>query len=110
MKDDLDELLGEDWRTRFVPEADRAFWTFEREVFERGALDRKTKGLIAVAVSCMLRCRHCTRSHIEDVLEAGATRAEVAEALAVLWVIGSGVQIVWNRDGFEEHLREAIRT
>ena len=105
MKEDFDELLGADWRREFLPEADRAFWEFKREVFEDGALDRKTKELIAVVVSCMLRCRHCTRSHIESALEAGASRAEVAEALAVLWVIGSGVQVVWNKEGFETHLR-----
>ena len=105
VKEDFDELLGADWRREFLPEADRAFWEFKREVFENGALDRKTKELIAVVVSCMLRCRHCTRSHIESALEVGASRAEVAEALGVLWVIGSGVQVVWNKEGFEAHLR-----
>ena len=105
MKDDFAELLGENWRQDFIPEADRAFWDFKREVFEEGALDRKTKELIAVAVSSMLRCRHCTRAHIQAALKAGASKAEIAEALSVLWVIGSGVQIVWNKEGFEEHLR-----
>lgn len=105
MKEDFDELLGAEWRETFLPEADRAFWKFKREIFEAGALERKTKELIATVVSCMLRCRDCTRSHITAALAEGATRAEVAEALGVLWVIGSGVQIVWNKAGFEEHLR-----
>lgn len=105
MKDDFDELLGEGWRQELIPEADRAFWAFKREIFEGGALDRKTKELIAVAVSSMLRCPTCTRGHVEAAFDAGATRAEVAETLAVLWVIGSGVQVVWNKDNFEEHLR-----
>lgn len=105
MYEDFDELLGDGWRQEFIPEADRAFWAFKREVFEEGALDRKSKELIAAAVSSMLRCRHCTRSHIEGALKAGASKAEVAETLSVLWVIGSGVQVVWNKDGFEEHLR-----
>ena len=98
-------VLGEDWRNRLLPDADRAFWAFKREIFEGAALDRKTKELIAVVVSSMLRCPKCTRSHMEAALEAGATEAEIAEALGVLWVIGSGVQIVWNKDGFETHLR-----
>ena len=105
MYEDFDELLGENWRREFIPEADRAFWAFKREVFEGGVLDRKIKELIAVAVSSMLRCRHCTRSHIQAAFKAGATKAEVAETLAVLWVTGSGVQIVWNQEGFMEHLR-----
>lgn len=105
MFEDFAELLGENWRQEFIPEADQAFWAFKRQVFEEGALDRKTKELVAVAVSSMLRCRHCTRSHIQGAFKAGASKAEVAETLAVLWVIGSGVQVVWNKDGFEEHLR-----
>lgn len=106
MKDDLGELLGENWRGELIPEMDQAFWEFKREIFEKGVLDRKTKELIAVAVNSMLRCRHCTRAHIQAAFKAGASKAEVAEALAVLWVIGSGVQIVWNKEDFEEHLRE----
>lgn len=109
MYEDFDELLGEGWRQQFIPEADRAFWAFKREVFQDGALPQKTKELIAVAVSSMLRCRHCTRGHIQGALKAGATKAEVAETLSVLWLIGSGVQVVWNQEGFETHLREHAR-
>jgi len=104
MKEDFDDLLGEDWRTGNLPDADRAFWDFKSSVFESDTLPRDTKELIAVAVSTMLRCRHCTRSHIEKALEAGASKAAVAEALGVAWVIGSGTEVVWNRDGFEQHL------
>lgn len=107
MKDDFDELLGETWRQDFLPDADAAFWDFKSELFEEGVLPRKTKELIAVAVSCMLRCRHCTRSHIESAQEAGASTAEVAEALSVLWVIGGGTHVVWNKEGFEEHLHSS---
>lgn len=73
-------------------------------MFEDGALSRKTKELIAVAVSGQHRCRHCTRGHIKAALEAGASKAEVAETLSVLWVIGGGTNVVWNKEGFEEHL------
>jgi AhpD family alkylhydroperoxidase len=104
MKDDFADLLGERWRQEFLPDADRAFWDFKRDVFEGGVLSRKTKELIAVAVSCALRCRHCTRSHIEAALDVGASKKEVAETLGVLWVIGSGAEVVWNKDGFEKHL------
>jgi len=104
MKDDFDELLGEDWRQNFVSDADTAFWEFKSEIFDGGVLSRKTKELLAVAVSCQHRCRHCTRSHIKKAQEAGATKAEVAEALAVLWVIGGGTNVVWNKEEFEDHL------
>lgn len=104
MKDVFADVLGDDWRQDLIPDADRAFWDFKREVYEDGALPEKTKHLIAVAASSALRCRHCTRFHMESALDAGATREEIAEALSVLWVIGSGVQVVWNQENFEEHL------
>lgn len=107
MKDDFDELLGESWRRDFIPDADKAFWDFKSEIFENGVLPRKTKELLALAVSCQHRCRHCTRSHIKAAQEAGASKAEIAEALSVLWVIGGGTNVVWNKDGFEEHLHTA---
>lgn len=107
MKNDFDELLGENWRQEFMPEADSAFWEFKSEIFENGVLSRKTKELLAVAVSCQHRCRHCTRSHIKTAQEAGASKAEVAETLSVLWVIGGGTNVVWNKEGFEDHLHSA---
>jgi len=87
---------------------DITFWDFKSDIFDGGTLPRKTKELLAAAVSCQHRCRHCTRSHMEAALEAGATKAEVAEALAVLWVIGGGTNVVWNKEGFEEHLHSEV--
>lgn len=104
MKEDFNDLLGENWRSEFLPDADRAFWDFKSSIFESDTLPRATKELIAAAVSTMLRCRHCTRSHIEKAFDEGASKAAVAEALGVAWVIGSGTQVVWNESGFEEHL------
>jgi len=107
MKEDFADLLGKAWRQEFIPEADSAFWDFKSELFDDGALSRQTKEMIAVAVSCQYRCRHCTRSHIEAALEAGASKAHVAETLSVLWVIAGGTNVVWNKEGFEEHLHSA---
>jgi AhpD family alkylhydroperoxidase len=96
------------WIAERLQGPQQRFKEFARKVYAGGALDLKTKELIAMAVSSMLRCRHCTRSHIEAAFKTGASKAEVAETLAVLWVIGSGVQVVWNQEGFEAHLREHV--
>lgn len=104
MKEDFADLLGQNWRSEFLPDADRAFWDFKSSIFESDTLPRRTKELIAVAVSTMLRCRHCTRSHIEKAFDEGASKAAVAEALGVAWVVGSNTEVAWNREGFEKHL------
>jgi AhpD family alkylhydroperoxidase len=79
MKDDFADLLGENWRTDYLAETGRAFWDFKSSIFESETLPRVTKELIAVAVSTMLRCRHCTRSHIEAALDEVASRAAAAQ-------------------------------
>lgn len=104
MEEAYAEVLGRSWRRELIGDADEAFREFEREVFEQGVLPTPTKRLIAVAVASMLRCPVSTRHQMEAALEAGATRRQVAEALAVLWVIGGGVQIVWDKEAFERHL------
>lgn len=95
---------SDSWIADRLPGPQQRFREFDRQVHSGGALEPKTTELVAVAVSSMLRCRHCTRADTEAAFKAGAGKAEVAEALSVLWLIGSGVQVVWNRDGFEAHL------
>lgn len=89
IKEDYEELLGRQWRSNLIPEADRSFWDFKRAVFADGALSERTKQLIAVAASSQLRCRHCTVAHIKAAFKAGASKAEVAETLGVLWAVAS---------------------
>ncbi|WP_164100550.1 carboxymuconolactone decarboxylase family protein [Candidatus Laterigemmans baculatus] len=84
IKEDYEELLGKHWRRKFLPEVDRSFWTYKRAVFADGALEARTKELIAIAVSSALRCRHCTVGYIERALQHGVRQAEIAETLGVL--------------------------
>jgi AhpD family alkylhydroperoxidase len=94
------------WIADHLPGPQEKFREFAKHVYAEGALDRKTKELIAMACSSVGRCPHCTDGHLAQAKEAGASEAEIAEALAVLWLTGSGVQVVWNQKGFERHLRE----
>lgn len=70
-------------RQTLVPEVNDAFAAFSKSVFRAGALDAKTKQLIAVAVAHVTQCPYCIRGHTKQALRAGATREEVMEAI---WV------------------------
>lgn len=70
-------------RKALAPEPLRAFQEFGRQVFAEGALDRTTKQLIAVAVAHTTQCPYCIRGHTEAAIKAGATGAQVMEAI---WV------------------------
>lgn len=70
-------------REELAPEIERAFQSFSRAVFAPGALDTKTKQLIAVAAAHVTQCPYCIRGHTKAALRAGALDTELMEAI---WV------------------------
>jgi AhpD family alkylhydroperoxidase len=70
-------------RKDLAPEIFTAFQAFSQRVFADGALDSKTKELIAVAVAHVTQCPYCIRSHTKRATSKGATGQEIMEAI---WV------------------------
>ena len=70
-------------RQALAPNINNAFVAFSKSVFEAGALDEKTKQLIAVAAAHVTQCPYCIRGHTKQALRAGATREQIMEAI---WV------------------------
>ena len=60
-------------RRELAPATATAFRDFSRQVFAAGALDAKTKQLIAVAVAHVTQCPYCIRSHTAGAVKAGAS-------------------------------------
>lgn len=70
-------------RRELAPDVQAAFEAFGRQVFTAGALDTKTKQLIAVAVAHVTQCPYCIQGHTKAAQRAGATAQELMEAV---WV------------------------
>ncbi len=70
-------------RHQLAPDIDDAFRQFSKAAFAEGALPRKSKQLIAVAVAHTTQCPYCIRGHTLGALRDGATEAEIMEAI---WV------------------------
>jgi AhpD family alkylhydroperoxidase len=70
-------------RKHLAPEVHDAFQAFSRQVFAAGALDPKTKQLIAVAVAHVTQCPYCIQGHTRAALRKGASEQELMEAV---WV------------------------
>lgn len=70
-------------RTTLAPQIDAAFRQFSKVVFQDGALPRRTKQLIAVAVAHVTQCPYCIRGHTKSAIREGATMEQVMEAV---WV------------------------
>ena len=70
-------------RHDLAPDVDKAFRQFSQAVFKDGALSRKTKQLIAVAVAHVTQCPYCIEGHTKAATREGASREEIMEAI---WV------------------------
>lgn len=77
------------------PEVMEGFGEIHKADVATRALDRKTKELMALAISIVVRCDDCIPWHINDSLEAGATRDEIADALGVAILMGGGPAMIY---------------
>jgi AhpD family alkylhydroperoxidase len=78
-----------------------AFGQLHDRALADGALDRKTKELIALAIAITSRCQGCVAYHVHDALHAGATRAEVLETVGVALMMGGGPAAVYGCEALE---------
>ena len=90
-KDVLDALnpLHRELR-RAVPDVYRGFGALHQAAFAPGALDVRTKELIALAIGVAEGCDGCIASHGQAAARAGATRQEAAEAIGVTFLMHGG--------------------
>lgn len=72
-----------------------AFGRLHQAACENGALDGKTKELIALGIAVAARCDGCIAFHTHDVLEAGASREEIVETLSVAILMGGGPSVMY---------------
>lgn len=77
-------------RKHLAPEIHDAFQKFNRQVFAAGALDSRTKQLIAVAVAHVTQCPYCIEGHTRAALRNGASEYELMEAIWVATEMRAG--------------------
>ncbi len=95
---------------RDIPETMQAFNGLAAAATKDGALDKKTKELIALAIGVSQRCDGCIGFHMRALVRLGATRAEVEEALGMAVYMGGGPALMYAADAvaaFEQFSGEA---
>ena len=78
----------------------KRFFALDTQAYEDGALDRRTKELLGLVASIVLRCDDCITYHIKQSVNAGVTRPEFLDAFNVALVVGGSITI--------PHLRRAV--
>jgi AhpD family alkylhydroperoxidase len=93
-----------------IPETTRGFSALAQAAGKSGALDKKTKELIAMALSVAARCDPCLGFHAEALVKLGCTRAEFEEMLGMCLYMGGGPALMYTAyalQAFEEYGGEA---
>jgi AhpD family alkylhydroperoxidase len=96
-----------------IPDTMQAFSALAQAATRDGALDRKTKELIALALGVAARCDGCIGFHTEALVKLGATRQEVEETLGMAVYMGGGPSLMYAADAiaaseqFEQQLTVA---
>ncbi len=90
-----DRILGED------NQVVRRFFALDTQTYKAGALDVKTKEMLGLVASMVLRCDDCISYHIAQCKEAGVQRNEFFEIFSVGLVVGGSIVIPHLRRGVD---------
>ncbi len=80
----------------------KRFYNLDAAAYRDGALDRRTKELLGLVASMVLRCNDCIDYHLRQCVDAGVSDAELDDAMNVALVVGGSIVI--------PHLRHAVET
>ena len=79
----------------------KRIFNLDTNAYAPGALDVKTKELLGLVASTVLRCDDCVKYHLESSHKAGLSKAEVVEALSIATLIGGTIVIPHLRRAYE---------
>lgn len=80
----------------------KRFFNLDSAAYRDGALDGRTKELLGLVASAVLRCNDCIDYHLIQCVEAGWSDEELHDALNVALIVGGSIVI--------PHLRHAVET
>ena len=79
----------------------KRFFALDHQAYQGGALDSKTKELLGLVASLVLRCDDCISYHVIQCVEGGVTRDEFLDTFNVALVVGGSITIPHLRRAFE---------
>ena len=77
------------------------FFALDNKAYIKGALSAKTKELMGLSASMVMRCNDCILYHIDRSIQEGATRKELYETFNVALVVGGSIVIPHLRYAFD---------
>ena len=91
-REELNQLVME-----YAGQGTKRFYSLDSQAYREGALPRKTKELLGLVASFVLRCDDCIKYHIIRCFEEGVSDQELEEALFIGLVVGGTITIPHQR-------------
>ena len=79
----------------------KRLWNLDTNTYEDGALNKKTKEMLGLVASMVLRCDDCIKYHLEKCFELNTTTEEVYEVFSVANIVGGTIVIPHTRRAAE---------
>lgn len=79
----------------------KRFWSLDNQAYQKGALDVKTKEMLGLIASMVLRCDDCIRYHLGKCHEQGITTAQIFEIFAIANLVGGSICVPHTRRAVE---------
>jgi AhpD family alkylhydroperoxidase len=79
----------------------KRFWSLDNQTYQEGALPVKTKELLGLVASMVLRCDDCIKYHLGKCHELGATTEEMFEVFAIANLVGGSICVPHTRRAVE---------
>lgn len=79
----------------------KRIFNLDTNAYSAGALDVKTKELLGLATSAVLRCDDCIKYHLEKAYENGVSREEMMETMGIATLVGGTIVIPHLRRAYE---------
>lgn len=79
----------------------KRFWSLDHQAYQDGALDAKTKELLGLVASMVLRCDDCIRYHLGQCRALGVSTDELFEVFAIANLVGGSICIPHTRRAIE---------
>lgn len=84
-----------------IPGPMTGFGQLHEESIKAGALESKTKELIALGIAITVRCDGCIAFHVHDAMSGGASAEEIAETVSVAILMGGGPSVVYGIEAMQ---------
>ncbi|MCS6294090.1 MAG: carboxymuconolactone decarboxylase family protein [Nitrospira sp.] len=85
-----------------APEAMKAFWAFDKAAWAEGAVPKKYKELMAIAVALTIQCPYCIELHVGRARELGAADPEIAETVLAAAALRAGGAVTHGTHAMKE--------